>query len=166
MGATRPEGTPQTTSDLSGLEYLQGVASGNIARAPMAELLPFDLCPPEIGVVRAIATPEKQHYNTLGIVHGGWALTMLDTAMGMAARTTLKPREVAPSHETSVKFLRAMTTEAGPFTITGTVVTRGRTVISLVGQIEDSSGKIYAHGTSTCLVVSPDRVPSESDKRA
>ena len=138
----------------SGLELVARLADGSIRRPPMAETLPFTLLPPEERKVRLLATPEPRFFNLTNTVHGGWIMTMLDTAMALAAQTTLSPGETCPSYETSAKFVRPTLTDSGVMHVTGHVVSRGRTVITLEGRIEDAQGRLHAHGTSTCLVVS------------
>ena len=85
--------------------------------------------------------------------HLGLIMTMLDTAMALAAQTTLSLGEICPSHETNVKFVRPISIDSGVLHIIGHVVSRGRTVITLEGRIEDTQGRLHAHGTSTCLVM-------------
>ena len=80
-------------------------------------------------------------------------MTMLDTVMALAAQTTLSPGETCPSHETTAKFVRPIFADSGEMHVTGHVVSRGRTVITLEGRIEDAEGRLHAHGTSTCLIV-------------
>ncbi len=137
----------------SGLELVARLANGSIRRPPMAEPLPFTLLPPEQGRVRLRATPEPRFCNLTNTVHGGWIMTMLDTAMALAAQTTLSPGETCPSHETTAKFVRPILADSGVMHVTGHVVSRGRTVITLEGRIEDAEGRLHAHGASTCLVV-------------
>jgi uncharacterized protein (TIGR00369 family) len=138
----------------SGLELVAGLADGSIRRPSMAETLPFTLLPPEEGKVGLLATPEPRFCNLTNTVHGGWSMTMLDTAMALAAQTTLAPGETCPSHETAAKFVRPISLDSGVMHVIGHVVSRGRTVITLEGRIEDAEGRLHAHGTSTCLVVS------------
>jgi uncharacterized protein (TIGR00369 family) len=138
----------------SGLELVARLADGSIRRPSMAETLPFTLLPPEEGRVRLRATPEPRFCNLTNTVHGGWIMTMLDTAMALAAQTTLSPGETCPSHETTAKFVRPILADSGVMHVTGHVVSRGRTVITLEGRIEDAEGRLHAHGTSTCLIVS------------
>jgi len=138
----------------SGLELVARLADGSIRRPPMAETLPFTLLPPEEGKVGLLATPEPRFCNLTNTVHGGWIMTMLDTAMALAAQTTLSPGETCPSHETTAKFVHPILTDSCVMRVTGQVVSRGRTVITLEGRIEDAEGRLHAHGTSTCLVVS------------
>ncbi|RNF34540.1 PaaI family thioesterase [Paracoccus methylarcula] len=120
----------------------------------MAETLPFALLPPAAeGEIQLRAKPEARFCNPLNTMHGGWIMTMLDTAMALAAMTTLSRGEICPSHETSAKFVRPIRVDSGEMHIIGQVVSRGRTVITLEGRIEDSQGRLHAHGTSTCLVM-------------
>lgn len=137
----------------SGFELVAGLADGSIRRPSMAETLPFTLLTPEQGKVELLATPEPRFCNLTNTVHGGWIMTMLDTAMSLAAQTTLSHGEICPSHETSAKFVRPITADSGEMRVTGQVVSRGRTVITLEGRIADSQGRLHAHGTSTCLIV-------------
>jgi len=137
----------------SGLELVAELADGTVRRPSMAETLPFTLLPPEEGKVELRATPEPHFCNLTNTVHGGWIMTMLDTAMALAAQTTLSPGEICPSHETTAKFVRPIFIESGVMRVTGQVVSRNRTVITLEGRVEDQHGKLYAHGTSTCLIV-------------
>jgi uncharacterized protein (TIGR00369 family) len=119
----------------------------------MAETLPFSLLAPAEGEVELRAQPERRFLNLMNIIHGGWLMTMLDTAMGLAAQSVLAAGEVCPTHETSVKFVRPITVDSGELRVLGSVISRGRTVITLEGRIEDEAGKLYAHGSSTCLIV-------------
>lgn len=138
----------------SGLDLVAGLADGSIRRPPMAETLPFTLLPPEQGKVLLLAMPEPRFCNLTNTIHGGWIMTMLDTVMALAAQTTLSPGETCPSHETTAKFVRPIFADSGEMRVIGHVVSRGRTVITLEGRIEDARGRLHAHGTSTCLVVS------------
>ncbi|MBB5577221.1 MULTISPECIES: PaaI family thioesterase [Rhizobium] len=145
---------PDTTL-MNGIEFVTGLSQGTLPRPPMADLLPFTLLPPDEGHVELLARPEARFFNVMNTVHGGWIMTMLDTSMSLAAQTTLMSGEVCPSQETSVKFVRPISVDCGELRITGKVISRGRTVITLDGRIENSQGKLYAHGTSTCLIVRP-----------
>jgi thioesterase superfamily protein len=84
----------------SGLELVERLADGSVLRPSMAEALPFTLLPPEQGKVGLLATPEARFCNLTNTVHGGWTMTMLDTAMSLAAQMTLSAGETCPSHET------------------------------------------------------------------
>ncbi len=86
--------------ELMGLEFVKLLAEGRLPRPPMAELLPFTLLPPQAGTARLKAFPENRFLNTLRTVHGGWSMTMLDTAMALAAHSVLEPAQWRPTHET------------------------------------------------------------------
>ena len=77
---------------------------------------------------------------------------MLDTAMALAAHTLLQPEEWCPTHETAVKFIRPIVADCGELRISGRVVARSRMIITLEGKIESPTGKVHAHGTSSCVV--------------
>jgi uncharacterized protein (TIGR00369 family) len=115
--------------------------------------MPFTLLEPQEGQVTLEATPDHRLANITNTIHGGWIMTMLDTAMALAARTTMAAGEVGPSHETAVKFLRPVLLETGLMRIHATVLSKGRTLVAVTGQIEDLTGRIHAHGTSTCVIV-------------
>lgn len=138
---------------LSGIEFVSALSEGLIERPPMARLLPFDLKSPAYGSVELVATPTSEFHNIIGTVHGGWIMTMLDTAMALAAHTTLAKGEACASHETSAKFVRPVLSNGAEVLISGKVLFRGRTLITLQGEVQDQSGKLLAHGTSTCAVI-------------
>jgi uncharacterized protein (TIGR00369 family) len=135
------------------MDIVRALADGRLPLPPMAETLPFTLLPPSAGRVELCAVPETRFLNPMGIIHGGWAMTLLDSAMGLSALTTLEPGESCPSHETSVKFVRPILPDGRTLHVIGRVISRGRTLITVDGRIEDDRGKLYAHGTSSCLIV-------------
>ncbi|MBA4204955.1 PaaI family thioesterase [Pannonibacter phragmitetus] len=144
-------------TSLTGLEFVQGLADGHYPRPPMAELLPFVLLPPREGTVELRASPEPRFLNTLGTVHGGWSMTMLDTCMALAAHTTLAPGELSPTLDTAVKFVHPISGDSKELRLIGHVISRSRNVITLEGRIETIQGKLHAHGTSTCMIVRRER---------
>lgn len=137
----------------TGMELVQALAEGTVQRPPMATLLPFELEPPAEGQVTLVANPTAEFHNLMGTVHGGWIMTMLDTAMALAAQTTLHQGEACLSHETAAKFVKPVFSNAGTIRIKGKVLSRGRSLITLEGEVRDQAGKLLAHGTSTCVVV-------------
>jgi uncharacterized protein (TIGR00369 family) len=97
----------------------QFLANGSVRRPSMAETLPFTLLPPEQGKVRLLATQEARFCNLTNTVHGGWTTMMLDTAMSLAAQTTLSPGETCPPHETTAKFVRPVSLDTGVLHVIG-----------------------------------------------
>ncbi len=138
---------------MSGLEYLNAVAEGRIPRPPIAALMDIDGL--EVSEGRALfgAMPGEHHYNPIGLVHGGLAMTLLDSAMGCAVHTTLPAGTAYSSLEVKVNFARPITRDTGRIVCEGTVIHRGRTVATAEGRVwAEGTGKLLAHGTTTCLI--------------
>ena len=148
-----PELGEAAKADLrTGLEQIEALRRGEYPTSNMTKLMPFETLPPEEGAVAFRATPDERFLNGFHVVHGGWAMTMLDNAMGLAAHSTLPAGEISPSHATSVKFVRPIQPDV-PLKISATVVNRGGMAITVEGRIEDDEGVLYAHGTSSCLIL-------------
>jgi uncharacterized protein (TIGR00369 family) len=147
--------TAEMAAEMSGLEALEAIRDGRLPPPPIAELLGFR--PLALGHGRAVfeATPDESHYNPIGVVHGGLAATMLDSAMGCAVQTTLPAGSGYTTLELKVNFVKPMTRDTGPVRCEGRVVHGGRTVATAEGRvIAQETGKLLAHGTATCLVFS------------
>ena len=143
-----------TTKEMTGLEHLQAMQRGEMPPAPIALLLGFEPVEVEEGRVVFAATPKHEHYNPIGSVHGGFAATLLDSAMGCAVQTTLPAGAGYTTLELSVNFVRAMTAETGPVRVEGKLIHGGRRMATAEGRIVSvSDGRLIAHGTTTCLVM-------------
>ena len=125
----------------------------DVPRAPVAELVGFELI--ELGEGRASfrMDPAERHYNPLGTVHGGIAAMLLDSAMGVAVHTTLDEGQTYTTLELKVNYVRAMTQDTGPVVATGSVIHRGGRVATAEARLTDAGGRLLAHGTSTCLIM-------------
>ena len=137
---------------LPGLEALQAVARGDLPPPPIAQTLGFGPMEVEKGRATFTVEPAEFHYNPIGVVHGGLALALLDSAMGCAVHSTLDGGVAYTTLEVKANFVRPLTGDTGPVRCTGTVVHRGRTVATAEGRVVDACGKLYAHGTSTLLI--------------
>jgi uncharacterized protein (TIGR00369 family) len=138
---------------LSGIEYLNAIAAGEIPPPPMAVLLGFDLVAVEEGRAVFAVTPSEFHYNPIGVVHGGLAATLLDSSMGCAVHSTLPAGTGYTTLEFKVNFARAITGDTGRVVCESTLIHRGRTVATAEGRLTaEASGKLLAHGTTTCLI--------------
>jgi uncharacterized protein (TIGR00369 family) len=141
---------------VTGLELLRAIASGDAPGAPIAELMGFEPVEAEEGRVLFAAEPGPQHYNPIGTVHGGLAATLLDSAMGCAVHSTLPAGVGYTTLELKVNFTRPITSETGRILCEGTVVHRGGRVATAEGRVyAEADGKLLAHGTTTCLILSP-----------
>ena len=125
----------------------------DIATAPIAELVGFDLV--ELGEGRAsfAMDPAERHYNPLGTVHGGIAATLLDSAMGCAVHTTLEANETYTTLELKVNFVRAITEATGRVVAEGAVIHRGRRIATADARLTDEEGRLLAHATCTCMIM-------------
>jgi uncharacterized protein (TIGR00369 family) len=138
----------------SGLELMQLMATGDIPPPPIAATLGFRLVEAERGRAVFECEPAEYHYNPIGIVHAGLAMTLMDSAMGLAFVTTQDEPAAWTTLEVKSSFTRALTAETGLVRCTGTIVHPGRRVATTEARIEDAQGRLYAHGTSTILVLS------------
>lgn len=137
----------------TGLEQMQRIADGRAAAAPIQGLLGFDLVEVAEGRAVFLCTPTAAMANPMGSVHGGIAMTLLDSAAGAAVHTTLAPGQGYATLETKVNLVRAITPETGEVRAAGSVIHRGSRVASAEGRLTDRSGKLLAHASSTCLIL-------------
>ena len=141
-------------STSGGLAFMRAIASGELPPPPIAQLMGFGI--DEVSEGRAVfrAEPGEEHYNPIGMVHGGVAATLLDSCMGCAVHTLLPEGFGYTTLELSVNYIRAIHADAGPIVATGEVVHPGRTVATAEGRIVvERTGKLVAHAKTTILVV-------------
>jgi uncharacterized protein (TIGR00369 family) len=140
-------------AERSGLELMQMMAAGHLPPPPIANTLGFRLTEAERGLAVFECVPAEYHYNPIGIVHAGLAMTLMDSAMGLAFVTTLDEPAGWTTLEVKANFTRALTADTGLVRCTGTIVHPGRRVATTEARVEDEAGRLYAHGTSTILVL-------------
>ena len=139
---------------MTGLEQMQAISDGSAPPAAIQDTLDFALS--EVGEGRVVftATPGAKHLNPMGGVHGGLALTLIDSACGAAVHTTLPEGGAYGTLETSGNLVRPIAPGGEDIVAEGRVVHRGGRVATAEARIVGAdSGKLYAHGTSTCLVL-------------
>lgn len=139
---------------LSGLQVMQRMVAGELPQPPIAETLGFRLIAVEPGRAVFEGEPAEFHYNPIGTVHAGLASSLLDSAMGSAFVTTLEAGIGWTTLELKANFTRPMTVETGTVRCIGSVVHPGRQVATTEARLEDASGRLLAHATSTILVLS------------
>ena len=137
---------------LSGLEFLQGMLDGRFPPPPIGAALKFELVEVEHGRAVFEAVPEFAFYNPIGVMHGGYAATLLDSCMGCAVQTALPAGQGYTTLEFKINFVRAMTEQTGRVRAEGRVIHPGNRAATAEGHIYDARGKLLAHGTTTCLV--------------
>ena len=141
---------------MTGLEYMQALVSGRLgAKPPISDTLgmsiPFDLAH---GRAAVEAEPEDFLLNPIGTIHGGFAATLLDSVMAIAVHTTLPAATVYTTAELKINYTRAILPTSGRLRAEGRIIHSGRQLATAEGRltgIED--GKLYAHGSTTCLVM-------------
>ncbi|MDF1600499.1 PaaI family thioesterase [Mesorhizobium sp. YIM 152430] len=136
----------------SGLELLRRVVSGEYPAPSIAARINFALV--EVGEGRAVfkGMPGARHFNPLGSVHGGWAATVLDSALGCSIHTLLAKGEGYSTVEMKVNYLRPISEKTGVVTCEGKVVSKGRTLAVSEARLTDANGKLLAIGTETCAI--------------
>ena len=137
---------------LTGLEWMRRVAAGDVPGAPMLRHLGMRLAEVDEGRVVLTAELRPEFENGLGIAHGGFAATMLDTALSCAVNTVMPAGKIFTTLEMKINYVRPVTRDSGTVTCVGTVVHAGGRTATAEGRITDANGKLYAHGTVTCIL--------------
>jgi uncharacterized protein (TIGR00369 family) len=144
--------TAKAADGLTGLAYLQTMIAGKIPKPPIGHALDFVLVAVADGFARFESTPAEYHYNPMGAVHGGYACTLLDSALGCAVMTTLDERSMYTTAQLSLQLTRAIFVDTGPVAAEARVVHRGSRLATAEGRLTDAKGRLLAHGTTTCLI--------------
>ena len=137
---------------LDGLDFLKRMMAGELPPAPIAGHMRMELVEAEPGTVTFRCHPDESHYNPIGMVHGGLVCTLLDSALGCAAQTTLPAGTGYTSIELKVSYLRPVSSDSGPLTCTGRVTKPGRRVTFAEGEVVDKDGRTVATASGTLLV--------------
>jgi uncharacterized protein (TIGR00369 family) len=152
--AERTYGTvsAERRKEMTGLEFVQGLADGTLPLNTIARTLGYDIAEAASGRVVVTAVPSDDHLNPAGTVHGGFSATLLDSCMGLAIQSTLEKGIGQTTLEFKISLVRPITPETGPIKAEGVVMSRGRRVGTAEGRITDGKGRLLAHGTTTCLI--------------
>ena len=144
-------------SQLSPQAFFDGISNGELPHPPIGELMGFVPISWTSGSFIFQGTPGPQHYNPLGSVHGGYAATLLDTCMGCAVHTQLKQGQGYTTLDLRISYVRALTDKTGPIRAEGTLIHLGRSTALAEGRIYDAEGRLYATGTTTCMILDMNR---------
>lgn len=142
-------------AQLTGLEFLQALLTGELPPPPIAELMGFALIEAEHGRVVFEGMPSERVYNPIGLVHGGFAMTLIDSATGCAVQSTLPRGTLYGTIETKANLVRPILHDTGLLRCAATVVHTGSRIGTAEARVTGKGGKLFAHGTSTCLVLPP-----------
>jgi uncharacterized protein (TIGR00369 family) len=146
---------PEIARVLPGLDYMRGVMRGDYPSAPIAATMGFTLVDVDKGRAVFEGTPARFVYNPIGVVHGGWFATLLDSAMGCAVHSTLAAGKGYTTIDLSVSMVRGLDEHSGLVRAEGKVLHVGSRVVTAEGRVTGADGTLYAHGTTTCIVLAP-----------
>src|SRR6266851_4648072 len=142
----------EVMASMAGVDFVRAIFNGKLPAPPIMQTIePFDSTA-EPGVVVMHSTPGFRHYNPIGSVHGGYAATLLDSAMGLAIHSALPAASGYTTLEFKVSFIRGMTKDSGPVRTEGRILNVGRRAATAEARITDAKGRLLAHATTTCLV--------------
>ncbi len=145
-----PTGTAKT---ISGLQLLTAIMEGTLPAPPIQKALDFRLVEVALGHTVFAGTPKFEYYNPIGSVHGGYTAALLDSCMACAVHSTLEVGYSYATLEIKINYVRAMTTDTGEVRAEGKVINSGKRIATAEGRLFDSVGKLYAHGTTTCFIL-------------
>ena len=151
---TRTYGTvsAEERKQMSGLEFVQGLATRALPLNTIAQTLGYDVVEAESGRVVITLVPTGAHLNPAGTLHGGLTATLLDSCMGLAIQSTLDKGVSQTTLEFKISLVRPITPETGPIKAEGKVLNCGRRIGTADGRVTDGNGRLLAHGTTTCLI--------------
>jgi uncharacterized protein (TIGR00369 family) len=152
-----PQALAEAGRSMAGIDFLRAILDGRLPLPPICELLGFRPVEVEPGRVVFEVIPGEQHYNPIGVVHGGLAMTLLDSAMGCSVQTRMPAGGGYTTLEAKTNLVRPISSETGPLRAIGKLVHLGRQVATAESRLEDASGKLYAHASTTCIVLAPPR---------
>ena len=150
-----PTVTAKKGRSMSGIEYLRAMQNGEVPPPPISALINMNVSEIEEGRVVFTVEPAEYHYNPIGTVHGGLAATLLDSSMGCAVQTMLPAGVGYTTLEIKVNYIRSMTRDTGTVYSEGKLIYAGGRIATAEGRITDASGKLYAHATTTCIILRP-----------
>lgn len=147
--------SPEQVQSLSGLQMFEAMRDGRIPSVPIAASL--DFCPVafEFGRMVFQGRPSEKYMNPQGTIHGGWIATLLDSAVACAIHTTLPVGRAYTTAELKISYVRALSPRTPLVRAEGHIINSGRQVGFAEGRLVGPDGKLYAHATTTCVVLAP-----------
>jgi len=152
---------PEVMASMAGIDFIRATFDGRLPAPPiMQNIEPFDYSA-EPGIIAFSSIPGFRHYNPIGSVHGGYAATLLDSAMGLAVHSMLPVGTGYTTLEFKISFIRGMTKDTGVVRSEGRALNVGRRAATAEARLTDAKGRLLAHATTTCLVF---EIPGPSAK--
>lgn len=141
------------TSTATGPDVLRAIRNGALPQAAIERTLRFGLSMVRAGHVTFSGIARREFSDADGQVHGGFAATLLTSAMIAAVQTVLAARQRATMLEFKVSFLRSLQPDESPATAIGSVVHLGSTHAAAEGRLVDSLGQLFATATGTLTIL-------------
>ncbi len=143
----------EVAASMTGIDFLAALRDGRLVRPPFSETT--DIHPIEIERGRIVfeGTPSERFYNPMGTVHGGWIVTLIDTAMACAIQSMLAAGQTYTTLELKTNFVRPVFSATGALRCEGIALSVGGRIGSSEGKVFDKEGNLVAHGTETCLIM-------------
>jgi uncharacterized protein (TIGR00369 family) len=143
---------PFDPAAMSGLEFLTRLREGRHPAPPFSAETQIWIAEVERGRVLFEATPSLRFFNPLGVVHGGWISTLLDSAMGCAVHLVLQPGQAYTTADMMIHFVHPVRETTGTLSCEGKIVHAGGRIATAEGRAWDQAGNLMAHGSETCLI--------------
>ncbi len=155
-GMEAPQGVGVTNVEdiarISGLDYMRGIVAGQFPVPPIGRVLQFRMIEADEGTVTFTGVPSADYLNPIGSVHGGYAATLLDSALACAVQTLCPVGYASTSIDLKINFVRAIRPDTGRLFARAEVVHPGRQIATAEGRLVDENGKLFAHGSQACSV--------------
>ncbi len=152
-----PQAIAQTSRTMSGVDFLRAVVRGEVDGPPIALLLGMEIDEVDEGRVVFSIEPKEYHYNPSATVHGGLVATLCDSAMTCAVYASLPAGVATTTVELKVNFVRPVVEATGKLRCEGKVTHAGGRIATAESRLTDAAGALYAHATTTCLIMRPDK---------
>jgi len=152
-----PQPLAEAARRTSGIEFLRAICEGRLPQPPICYLLGYRLVEVEPGRAVFEGTPGEHHYNPIGVVHGGFAMTLLDSCMACAVQSQTPDGSAYTTLEAKINLVRPVTSAVGKLRAIGRTIHVGSRIGTAEGRLEDASGKLYAHATTTCIILANGR---------
>lgn len=146
---------PEQLVDKTGLQMFEAISAGELPSVPIGASLGFWPIEFELGRMVFQGRTDARYMNPLGTIHGGWIATLLDSAVACAVHTTLPAGKGYTTAELKISYVRALTLQTPLVRAEGKIINSGRQVGFAEGRLYGPDGRLYAHATTTCVVLGP-----------
>lgn len=147
-----PDAGIAAAAERPALEVFRDMLAGRIPQAPIADTMGFELVAVDDGFAAFACTPGPWLANPMGGIHGGVALTLLDSATGCATHTTLPAGVGYATVDLTTHMVRPVRPGV-PLRCEGRVLHRGRRLQTATAEVRDDQDRLVAHGTAALMVL-------------